>query len=431
MPFNPILFINYIEESIASLIVYFILGDIKYADKRRLYSKIIICVLIYSVLGYSSEMAINSYALLKIVQMVLEIFLIIYLLHPNISTTLLLYAINFSLVYLIQEPLAFVFHFFVNDISDYGLGLLGNLLTIIILYAVKKYTPIRKYYKLLMSQKTAFKIIIINLFLILQVIDYYYKIKTIIYQMNMMFILISLLIMIILNFLIIYEEQKVYLKEKELNLIKMNSSLMENMITEIRRNQHQYDDRINALISLASVCKDYDSLKNELLKSSNIIINNNADYDVLKLNLKLVAALIFSKMNQAKAANILLAVEIKKYNLSTHVPENDLIDILGIMINNMLEATPANSSCTLTIDSIEDKIIIKTKNEGPKLNAELQKNLFTKGYTTKDDEKENLKNGYGLYNLRKLVLEHKGSFFTMNEYSADRLKTYIVFIVEV
>ena len=55
--------------------------------------------------------------------------------------------------------------------------------------------------------------------------------------------------------------------------------------------------------------------------------------------------------------DILLAVEIKKYNLSTHVPENDLINILGIMINNMLEATPANSSCTLTIDSVDNKII--------------------------------------------------------------------------
>lgn len=431
MTFNPILFINYLEESIAYLILYSTFDDIKYRDKQNLHVKILIFISLFSIFGYASETAIDSYALLKIVQMVLEIIFIIYLLQPNISTTLSLYAINFSLVYLIQEPLAFIFHFFVNDISDSRFGLLGNLLTIIVLYAIKIYTPMRKYYKMLMSQKAAFKIIMINLFLIFQVIDYYYKVKTSIYQMNMIFIIISLLIMVILNFLIIYEEQKVYLKEKELNIIKINSSLMKDMITEIRRNQHQYDDRINALISLASVCEDYNSLKSELLKSTNIIINNNPDYDVLKLNLKLVAALIFSKMNQAKASNILLAVEIKKYNLETDVPENDLIDILGIMINNMLEFTPANSSCTLTIDSTNNKLIIKTKNVGPKITVKLQNNLFTKGYTTKDDGTDNMKHGYGLYNLRKTVLEHKGNFYVMNEYSADRLKTYIVFIVEV
>lgn len=60
---------------------------------------------------------------------------------------------------------------------------------------------------------------------------------------------------------------------------------MENMISEIRRNQHQYDNRINALISLANVCVDYDSLKTEILKCSETVINNSTDYDVLKLNL--------------------------------------------------------------------------------------------------------------------------------------------------
>jgi len=234
-----------------------------------------------------------------------------------------------------------------------------------------------------------------------------------------------------LNFLIIYEEQKLNVKEKELTLLKINSSLINDMITEIRRNQHQYDDRINSLISLASVCNDYDSLKSELLKNADIIVNNNECYDVLKLNLKLVAALIFSKINQAKASDILLELEIKNYNLTTNVPENDLIDICGILINNMIEATAPGSSCTLTIGSKENKIYIRTKNEGPKLDTELQYNLFTQGYTTKNNDPDNKKRGYGLYNLRKMILKYNGNFSVMNEYSADKLKTYIVFTVEV
>nr|MCR5701708.1 GHKL domain-containing protein [Lachnospiraceae bacterium] len=230
---------------------------------------------------------------------------------------------------------------------------------------------------------------------------------------------------------IIYEENRIFQKEKELDLTRINSALMENMINEIRRTQHQYDNRINALTSLASVCKDYDTLKNEILKNTDIMLNDNTDYDVLKLNLKLVAALIFSKINQAKESGITLSIEIKNYSLSTKVPEYDLIDIIGIMINNMLEATPDNSACTLTLNSIDDKLLIQTKNEGPKLTTELQNKLFSQGYTTKQNETDNKKRGYGLYNLRKTVLKYGGSFSVMNEYSADRLKTYIVFTVEV
>ena len=353
------------------------------------------------------------------------------LFKTKVSETILLFAINFALIYLIQEPIVFSFHFLANDISDYRLGILGNFITIIILLIIKKYAPIKKIYESFISEKYAFKIIIINLLIIFQIEDYYYKAQSDIYNMNMMFFIICFLIIVILNFIIIYEEKIVFQKEKELNTSQINSVLMENMISEIRRNQHQYDNRINALISLANVCVDYDSLKTEILKCSETVINNSTDYDVLKLNLKLVAALIFSKTNLAKESNILFSVIINNYNLKTNVPEYDLIDILGIMLNNMLEAANENSSCTLTLDSNNNKVIFRTKNEGPKLTSKLQNNLFTQGYTTKNKENDNKKHGYGLYNLRKTVLKYNGKFSVMNEYSADRLKTYIVFTVEV
>lgn len=431
MGINTLLFVNYIAESISDLIMLTSLKDIKYKNKKQLYTKLLLFLFIFSFMGYILETNITSFSLLKVLQIFLNIVLILMLFKTKILETILLFGINFALIYLIQEPIVFSFHFFVNDISDYRFGILGNLFTIIILFIIKKLTPIKKIYETFISQKYAFKIIIINLFIIFQIEDYYYKAQSEIYNMNMMFFIICVLIIAILNFIIIYEEKIVFQKEKELNSTRINSALMENMIAEIRRYQHQYDNRINALISLANVCSDYDSLKNEILKCSETIITNNTDYDVLKLNLKLVAALIFSKNNLAKESNILFSVKINNYDLRTNVPEYDLIDILGIMINNMLEATNENSSCTLMLDSKYNKVIFKTKNEGPKLTSELQNNLFTQGYTTKSSENDNKKHGYGLYNLRKIVLKYKGNFSVMNEYSADRLKTYIVFTVEV
>lgn len=431
MGVNIFLIINYIEESISDLILLTALKNIPYKEKKQLYSKILLFISVYSGLGYVLESNIFSFAPLKILQILLVNTLIFLLFKTNVSETLLLFTINFATIYLIQEPIVFLFHVFINDIGDYRLGVIGNFITIIILYIIKNITPIRRLYETFISPRYAFKIIIINLFIIFQVEDYYYKAKPQIYNKSIMFFIICILIIAILNFIIIYEEKVVLQKEKEINSTRINSELIDNMITEIRRTQHQYDNRINSLISLANVCHDYDSLKNEILKNSETIINNDTEYDVLKLNLKLVAALIFSKINLSRESGKLFSVKINNYNLKTNVPENDLIDILGIMLNNMLEATSEYSSCTLTLDSIDNKIIMKTKNEGPRLTADLQNRLFTRGYTTKNDETSSQKHGYGLYNLRKAVLKYNGTFSVMNEYSADRLKTYIVFTVEV
>lgn len=247
--------------------------------------KILLFISIFSVMGYILETNIPSFSLLKVLQILLYIVLIFMLFKTKVSETILLFAINFALIYLIQEPIVFSFHFLANDISNYRLGILGNFITIIILLIIKKYAPIKKIYESFISEKYAFKIIIINLFIIFQIEDYYYKALSDIYNMNMMFFIICFLIIVILNFIIIYEEKIVFQKEKELNTSQINSVLMENMISEIRRNQHQYDNRINALISLANVCVDYDSLKTEILKCSETVINNSTDYDVLKLNL--------------------------------------------------------------------------------------------------------------------------------------------------
>ena len=285
MGINTLLFVNYIEESISDLIMLTSLKDIKYKNIKQLFMKILLFISIFSVMGYILETNIPSFSLLKVLQILLYIVLIFMLFKTKVSETILLFAINFALIYLIQEPIVFSFHFLANDISDYRLGILGNFITIIILLIIKKYAPIKKNYESFISEKYAFKIIIINLFIIFQIEDYYYKAQSDIYNMNMMFFIICFLIIVILNFIIIYEEKIVFQKEKELNTSQINSVLMENMISEIIRNQHQYDNRINALISLANVCVDYDSLKTEILKCSETVINNSTDYDVLKLNL--------------------------------------------------------------------------------------------------------------------------------------------------
>ena len=86
------------------------------------------------------------------------------------------------------------------------------------------------------------------------------------------------------------------------------------------------------------------------------------------------------------------------------MPENEIIRILGILIDNALEAVDAPGSATLSLDSSQNQIIISTMNKGPVLSSDLRRNMFTYGYTTKTIDKQH--HGYGLPNMKKLVDEY-------------------------
>ena len=110
-------------------------------------------------------------------------------------------------------------------------------------------------------------------------------------------------------------------------------------------------------------------------------------------------------------------VDIENYELETSLKENELVDLFGILIDNMLEGSPKLSECYLTINSKDQKLMVTTRNEGPKLTYQLQEKLFSKGYTTKQSYGIKKRRGFGLYNLSKLVEEYNGTYYVINEYT--------------
>ena len=76
-----------------------------------------------------------------------------------------------------------------------------------------------------------------------------------------------------------------------------------------------------------------------------------------------------------------LNVIVRQHTLKSCMPEYEIIRILGILIDNALEAVDAPGSATLSLDSSQNQIIISTMNKGPVLSSDLRRNMFTYGYT--------------------------------------------------
>ena len=202
---------------------------------------------------------------------------------------------------------------------------------------------------------------------------------------------------------------------------------MADLIKDLRSKQHDFDNHLMAVRMLPYTYRDYESLKNALINYSDNMVSEYRESELLRINLSVVAGFIYSKMINAEKNGKTLNVIVRQHTLKSCMPEYEIIRILGILIDNALEAVDVPGSATLSLDSSQNQIIISTMNKGPVLSSDLRRNMFTYGYTTKAIDKQH--HGYGLPNMKKLVDEYEGKICLDNRTISGQ--NYICFEVTV
>lgn len=287
------------------------------------------------------------------------------------------------------------------------------------------FLPLHKVFSFIVKKKQYLQLLFINLFFIFLLTDLYYKI----YEEQLfkfLFMLIAVLTMLLLvNLEIGINRVRLIQQERELKAYEEYIPIIEDLIDHVRGRQHDFNNQCIALQMLPEIYKDYDSLVNAMADYHKYITDNMHDYVLLKLNLKLVAGFLFQKTQYALKADKILYVDIINPLLKSTVPEYELIDILGVLADNAIEATPLGATAVLTLNSYENKIEITTRNPGPVLTENVRKLLFTKGYSTKSAI--GCKRGFGLYNLKLLVEKHNGLITVYNDTDRKSGKTYLCF----
>ena len=144
-----------------------------------------------------------------------------------------------------------------------------------------------------------------------------------------------------------------------------------------------------------------------------VAFSNNLPSHLLKLNYKLVIGFLYMKENNAKKQGKFIDIIIRNYVLQTVLPEHILVEMLGILIDNALEAVPRGESISLMLDSNSGMVACEVRNAGTVIDGELLTKMFEKGYTTKNDQ--SVQHGLGLFYLKKKVQEYNGTISVRNE----------------
>ena len=111
--------------------------------------------------------------------------------------------------------------------------------------------------------------------------------------------------------------------------------------------------------------------------------------------------LLFEKILAALGKGIRVQVEISENVNVVYEGISDLIRILGVFIDNAVEALEEGKGLLcIIIAKLDNRIVFQVMNECEN-QPDLSK-IFCKGYSTKDEGR-----GWGLYSVRSLLQEHE------------------------
>lgn len=336
------------------------------------------------------------------------------------DTTFIVFTYSYSVIMFLKILIYLVMGSFATNLFTYF---------VIFILGIFSYVRLRKYqfYKYMSHNDMVFRISSICIFFTFSVLgqladfdsSYFLTHRPLILMCYGFAVLIA-----IININYNYELDK---KDAQLNAFNKYMPIVDGLIRDIKERQHSYNNALQAISMLPVTYTDYASITHALQKYMIQYSIKNDYSELLKLNLKLVAGFLISKCEYAKQYQKEIVLNLNKLTISTLIPEYILIEAIGILIDNAIEAISANEKVFITLDEINQHFYIKVQNIGPTLTDEDRRRLFRHGFTTKKEKKSS--HGLGLSRLQSLVKDYNGIITLSNE--EENNITFVVFELEV
>jgi two-component system CitB family sensor kinase len=189
----------------------------------------------------------------------------------------------------------------------------------------------------------------------------------------------------------------------------------------LRSQAHEYANKLHTIAGLISI-----DAKDEALE---LIGQETAGHQALLSWIKdsvddhLFAGLLLGKYNRASELGLRLDID-EDSNLSKlpkHIDSQQLVTLVGNLIDNALEATLGNNGeqVSLSFTDLGEEIVIEVEDQGPGIDNEQREAIFRQGYSTKGENR-----GIGLHlvseicrqlnaNITVETLTTQGSRFTL------------------
>lgn len=294
----------------------------------------------------------------------------------------------------------FLLVFKVDVLSDEVRLFILNMIVLLIQIPLYKYY--RRFFRLLLKKNSLSGFIGVLYFLILfqKIFQYKKKLQIDIEQV------LTLCIFGILFMIVLYcwqkEKEKSYQKEMDLKLHEVYDHSFREMIDAIRKRQHEFNNHMQAILCMHYTIGTYEELICEQEKYCHTMVDNNKFYHLLSGNWPVLSGFLYGKFQEADSKGIQVIYEFQVGKKSEKLPEYVLIEILGILLDNAIEAASEIDSPMLRVYVIEkEKLEIYIGNPAEQLQNQDISAWFTKGYSSKSGH-----TGLGLSKLEEYQVQY-------------------------
>jgi two-component system CitB family sensor kinase len=194
---------------------------------------------------------------------------------------------------------------------------------------------------------------------------------------------------------------------------------MRTLADALRSQTHEFSNRMHTIVTLIELDHPREALQfatNEVDASQRL-----ADQLVGSIDEPVLAALLLGKTAQADELGVQFTLDIDQVTGKLDWPANDIVTIVGNLIDNALDAaqTPMESTARterprvtvrITRDDVNGLLIAVSDNGRGLLDTEL---AFRRGYSTKDDD--TVQHGIGLALVRQAVRRLGGTIDVAND----------------
>lgn len=205
---------------------------------------------------------------------------------------------------------------------------------------------------------------------------------------------------------------EVEVKKKEMLLQKTYEDVYQNLVRSIRQRQHEFDNHIVAICGLNKTAVTLEELVEEQNEYIGQIEENNRYNRLLSVESPTLVGFLYSKFIQMEEKGCKIDYFVKVSEDSDKIiPEYRIIEILGILIDNALEAVIDKIWKSVYVEVINTKkeLQISVRNISNYIPQKDIYNFVKPGYTTKGKDR-----GIGLSSLVSIVNRYAGEITISN-----------------
>ena len=309
-----------------------------------------------------------------------------------------------TIIGVVQTIILWLFHYFleVGNFERIDL-LLANVLALLV---VRYLLPFFKISKIINFLKNKEKIMVfaIGICFVLCVSWLFNYKRMGILEINQALLL---LISVILSFILFGQltKYKVRIKEAEteLKMHELYANSFQSLIENIRLRQHEFDNHINTIYSQHFLYRTYEELVDAQKNYCQMITEDNIFNRLLSKGNPIIIGFLYGKFVEIDKMGIEINYKINFKEFDMEIPIYKIIELLGDLINNAVDALVEMEEEKKLYVSVEesDNIFIEVRNESPYIDYSEIANFFTKGYSQKGENR-----GLGLYNVKQICKEY-------------------------